>query len=57
MANYTVRITWEAIADVVVKADNVMDAQEKARKKAATTKPTSQSVTNLRVLNIEHPKS
>jgi len=56
MADYTVRVTFEATADVVVKADNTIEAQEKARKAAAKAKPKTLTVRDLRVVNIEHPK-
>ncbi len=55
-ANYTVRITFEATADVVVKANNTIEAQEKARKAAPKAKPKSLTVRDLRVMNIEQPR-
>jgi len=53
MPTYRVRLTWQAVTEVVVDAENTIDAQEVARKKAADEKPTATTITDARVLSVE----
>lgn len=53
MANYRVRVTWQAVTEEVVAAENVIEAQEKARKKAARKKPQASEIVDVQVTSIE----
>jgi hypothetical protein len=53
MPTYRVRLTWQAVTEVVVEAENTIDAQEVARKKAADDRPVAATITDARVLSVE----
>jgi hypothetical protein len=53
MPTYKVRLTWQAVTEVVVEAENTIDAQEVARKKAAADRPVATTITDARVLSVE----
>ena len=53
MLTYRVRVIWEAVTDMVVKADNVVDAQNRAREIASGEKPKAIRITDVKVLSSE----
>jgi hypothetical protein len=53
MPTYKVRLTWQAVTEVVVEAENSIDAQDAARKKAADDRPVAATITDARVLSVE----
>jgi hypothetical protein len=52
MPTYRVRVTWQAVTEMVVDADNVVDAQNRAREKASGDKPKATTITNVQVLSV-----
>jgi hypothetical protein len=52
MTNYKVRVVWQAITEEVVAAQNVIEAQEKARRKAVRKKPQASEIADVQVTSI-----
>jgi hypothetical protein len=50
MRLYKVRVTWRAETEVTVEAENSLQAEEKARKKAARDKPSVLEITDTRAV-------
>lgn len=53
MLTYRVRIIWEAVTEMVVKAENVVDAQNRARELASEEKPKATKIIDVKVLSVE----
>ncbi|MBD3240328.1 MAG: hypothetical protein GF331_07060 [Chitinivibrionales bacterium] len=53
MANYKVRVVWQVVTEETVAAENVIEAQAKARKKAARKKPQATDIVDVQVSSIE----
>ncbi|NIM99743.1 MAG: hypothetical protein GTO24_17215 [candidate division Zixibacteria bacterium] len=56
MFTYRVRVIWEAVTDMVIKADNVVDAQNRAREKASGEKAKVIRITDVKVLSVERSR-
>jgi hypothetical protein len=52
MPTYRVRLTWQAVTEVVVDADNVVDAQNRAKEKASGDKPKATEIVSVKVLSM-----